>query len=246
MAPAPGGPPSAKESPISDLRLHRFYLELLDAYGPQGWWPLLGHGGVNPTKSGSGKGYHPGDYAFPRSDTERFEICTGAILTQNTAWPNVEKALRALDVARALNPETLLALPEPDLAALIRPSGYHNTKARKLKALALFYQNLQGRAPSRDELLDVWGVGPETADSIRLYAYGALEMVVDTYTRRVFQGLGLATARTSYDELKRLCIERLPAEVNLYQEFHALIVEHAKRLKVSQSGDGWTPVVLKG
>jgi endonuclease-3 related protein len=227
------------------LPLYRFYRELLGAYGPQGWWPLVGHDGVNPTKSGSAKGYHPGDYAFPRSDAERFEICTGAILTQNTAWPNVEKALRALSETGTLNPEAFLALPEPDLATLIRPSGYHHTKARKLKALAFFYQKLQGRTPSREGLLTVWGVGPETADSIRLYAYGELEMVVDTYTRRVFQRLGLATARTSYDELKRLCIEHLPAEVNLYQEFHALVVEHAKRLKASRSEDGWTPVVFK-
>ncbi len=67
--------------------LHRFHLELLETYGPQGWWPLLGHVGINPTKTGSLTGYHPGDYTFPRNEIERFEICTGAILTQNTAWP---------------------------------------------------------------------------------------------------------------------------------------------------------------
>ena len=134
--------------------LHRFYLKLLAAYGPQGWWPLLGHAGSNPTKTGSIAGYHPGDYAFPRNEAERFEICTGAILTQNTAWPNVEKALKALAASGALQPEAFLDLPEAELAALIRPSGYHNTKARKLKELAVFFRKLQGRIPTRDELYD--------------------------------------------------------------------------------------------
>jgi endonuclease III related protein len=223
--------------------LHRFYLDLLEAYGPQGWWPLLGHEGVNPTKTGSITGYHPGDYTFPRNDAERFEICTGAVLTQNTAWPNVEKALRALATANALNPEAILTLPEADLATLIRPSGYHNTKARKLKELATFFLGLQGRTPSRDELLAVWGIGPETADSIRLYAYGQPEMVVDAYTRRIFERLAFVPAPASYDELKRHCSACLPAEVIVYQEFHALIVEHAKRLKASKTEDWRKPVL---
>ena len=111
----------------------------------------------------------------------------GAILTQNAAWPNVEKALRALEAPGILDPGAILAQAEPELAALIRPSGYHNAKARKLKELATFFRDLQGRTPSRSELLAVWGIGPETADSIRLYAYGQLEMVVDAYTRRVFE-----------------------------------------------------------
>lgn len=224
--------------------LHDFYLNLLDAYGPQGWWPLLGHDGINPTKTGSITGYHPGDYAFPRDEAERFEICAGAILTQNTAWPNVEKALRAMITAKILDPDAVLLLPEPDLALLIRPSGYHNTKARKLKTLAAFLRDLQGRTPSRSELLAVWGVGPETADSIRLYAYAQPEMVVDAYTRRLFEGLGWMSAPVSYETLKRHCSENLPEDVAVYQEFHALVVEHAKRVKANRAGDWRKPVLV--
>ena len=222
--------------------LYRFHLDLLEAYGPQGWWPLLGHDGGNPTKTGSSTGYHPGDYSFPRNQAERFEICVGAILTQNTAWPNVEKALRALAGKTALNPDAILRLSEPELAALIRPSGYHNAKARKLKELATFFQNLQGRTPDRNALLAVWGIGPETADSVRLYAYGQLEMVVDAYTRRVFEHLGWVSAPSSYEALKRLCLENLPEDTLLYQEFHALLVEHAKRARGCKPEDWRKPI----
>jgi endonuclease III related protein len=224
--------------------LHRFYGSLFDAYGPQGWWPLRSHAGVNPTKTGAVTGYHPGDYGFPRNEAERFEICAGAILTQNTAWPNVEKALQALATAAALQPEAILCLPETELAALIRPSGYHNTKARKLKELAVFFRDLRGRTPTRSDLLAVWGIGAETADSIRLYAYGQLEMVVDAYTRRIFERLGCVQARASYDELKDHCVANLPSELIVYQEFHALIVEHAKRMKILKAED-WSRPVLR-
>jgi len=224
------------------MSLHDFFRQLLDAYGPQGWWPLLGHPGINPTKTGACAGYHPGQYDFPRSDSERFEICAGAILTQNTAWPNVEKALHALADADRLSPQGLLALTPPELAVLIRPSGYHNTKARKLQELAAFFLGLQGRVPGRKELLAVWGVGPETADSIRLYAYGQLEAVVDTYTRRVLEGLGRIPAGASYDAMKDHCVAHLPAEVVVYQEFHALVVEHAKRVRAFKRVDWARPV----
>ena len=222
--------------------LHQFYLDLLAAYGPQGWWPLLGHEGTNPTKTGSVTGYHPGDYGFPRDEAQRFEIWTGAILTQNTAWSNVEKALRALAAAQALSPEAILALPEQELAPLIRPSGYHNVKARKLKEMAAFFRSLRGRVPSRTGLLAVWGIGPETADSIRLYAHHQPEMVVDAYTRRIFDRLAFVPATASYDEAKAFCVAGLPAEVAVYQEFHALVVEHAKRVKASRTEDWRRPI----
>ena len=224
--------------------LYPLYLDLLDAYGPQGWWPLLGHDGLHPSKTGSIMGYHPGDYDFPRNEAERFEICTGAILTQNTAWLNVEKVLKALASKAALNSEAFLQLPEAELAALIRPAGYQNAKARKLKELANCFRNLQGRTPDRKALLAVWGIGPETADSIRLYAYGQLEMVVDAYTRRVFERLGWVSASISYEALKRLCLENLPEEVGVYQECHALLVEHAKRAKGCKPDDWRKPIVV--
>jgi len=223
--------------------LHHFHLELLEVYGPQGWWPLLGHEGCNPTKTGSVTGYHPGDYTFPHDEAERFEICAGAILTQNTAWPNVEKALTALAASGALEPEAILHLPDPELAALIRPSGYHNTKARKLKELAAFFRDLRGRTPTRNGLLAVWGIGPETADSILLYAYGEPEMVVDAYTRRVLERLGWVVEATSYEALKHFCAENLPEETTVYQEFHALVVEHAKRARAARADD-WRKAIV--
>ena len=227
------------------IRLRQFYQALLEAYGPQGWWPLLHHAGSNPTKTGSVTGYHPGDYAFPRNAAERFEICAGAILTQNTAWPNVEKALLALDAAGCLTPEAIIALPAPDLSILIRPAGYHNSKALKLKELSLFFQSLGQRLPTRDELLAVWGIGPETADSIRLYAYGECEMVVDAYTRRILEHLQFVPAPSSYGSLKQYCVANLPAAVPIYQEFHALLVEHAKRARAQRIADLSSPIPAK-
>jgi len=107
---------------------------LCAAYGLQGWWPLLEHRGSNPTLTGRLTGYHPGDYSFPRTEAQRFEICCGAILTQNTAWPNVEKALQALAHQGLLAPREILAVDEEKLQQAIRPSGYFRAKARKLRA----------------------------------------------------------------------------------------------------------------
>jgi endonuclease-3 related protein len=204
---------------------------LLAAYGPQGWWPLLGHAGNNPTATGRLTGYHPGDFTFPRSDAQRFEICCGAILTQNTAWTNVERALAELAGKAMLAPTAILAASPRTLALAIRSSGYFRVKAKKLQAFAKFYLDLGGRVPTREELLSVWGVGPETADSIRLYAYGQIEMVIDAYTIRVLCHHGLCRAPLDYARAKRYCEARLPRSLAAYQEFHALMVEHAKRLR---------------
>jgi len=212
------------------VTIPRLYERLMAEYGPQGWWPLLGHAGTNPTKSGAVRGYHPGDYSFPRTDDERFEICVGAVLTQNTAWPNVERALASLASLNALTPDRMLDLDEGILRQAIRPSGYFNVKARKLRCLAEFCAGLGGRVPRRDELLAVWGIGPETADSILLYACKQPECVIDAYTRRVFAHLGIADPAASYDDLKALCERQLPRDVPVYQEFHGLLVEHAKRV----------------
>nr|WP_320133444.1 endonuclease III domain-containing protein [uncultured Holophaga sp.] len=209
--------------------LYHFHRRMLEDYGPQGWWPLLAHPGCNPTKTGAITGYHPGDYSFPRDAAQRFEIGVGAILTQNTAWTNVEKALLKLQAGCALDPVVLLDLAPEDLAERIRPSGYFNAKARKLREWAAFFQALGGASPTREALLGVWGIGPETADSIRLYAYGELEMVVDAYTRRVLEAEGFIGPGLGYEALKDFCVRGLPAEVTLYQEWHALLVEHAKR-----------------
>jgi endonuclease III related protein len=211
------------------VAVHGIYRALMDAYGPQGWWPLLEVRGCQPTATGVLRGYHPGDFTFPRTDAQRFEICVGAVLTQNTAWPNVEKALANLRGLAALAPERVLALPDVSLADAVRPSGYYRVKGRKLRELAVAYLRFGGHVPARDELLAVWGIGPETADSIRLYAYGQAEMVVDAYTRRVLAALGWVAETAPYGEIKALCERALPRDVAVYQEFHALVVEHAKR-----------------
>lgn len=206
-----------------------FYQRLLDAYGPQGWWPLLGVKGANPTKTGSVQGYHPGDYSYPHDAAQRFEICVGAILTQNTAWTSVERALSRLADADLLTPAAILSCPVDKLREAIRPSGTFNMKARKLRHFAQFFTALDGGTPEREHLLGVWGVGPETADSIRLYAYREPTMVVDAYTRRILAHLGFIEPRASYEQTQSFCQRSFPSELELCQEFHALMVEHAKR-----------------
>ena len=206
---------------------------LYAAYGPQGWWPLLEHRGSNPTLTGRLTGYHPGDHSFPRTEAQRFEICCGAILTQNTAWPNVEKALQALAVQGLLTPREILAVDEDRLQQAIRPSGYFRAKARKLRAFCEFYLRFSGRPPSREQLLQVWGVGPETADSILLYAYAQTEMVVDAYTLRILRHHGYQRREPNYAAAKAYCERNLPRSLADYQEFHALMVEHAKRLRAA-------------
>lgn len=203
------------------------YDELMEKYGPQGWWPLLDCEGSNPTKTGCVKGYHPGDFSYPNDDKQRFEICIGAILTQNTAWPNVEKALINLSELHSIDPVRIIELDREKLRTAIRPAGYFNQKAKKLKIFADFYMGKKD-APKRDELLELWGVGPETADSILLYAYKVPTFVVDAYTRRLLVRKGMISGDEKYDEIKGMFEDNLPRDFKLYQEFHALIVEDAK------------------
>ncbi len=210
-------------------KIQHIYDHLLDQYGPQGWWPLTAVTGTNPTKTGSLQGYHPGLYHHPTTDDERFEICLGAILTQNTNWVNVEKALFNLKNAEALSCMGIKLLADEKLKTLIQPAGYFNQKAKKIRFFVDFYMELDGATPTRQDLLAIWGVGPETADSMLLYAYQQPTFVIDAYTKRIFIHLGLATENTTYDELKNIFEESLNADWIIYQEYHALIVEHAKR-----------------
>ena len=233
--PKPLLPESAPFVPGRRIQLAGLAEQLYLAYGPQGWWPLLGHQGSNPTFTGRLTGYHPADYSYPRTDAQRFEICCGAILTQNTAWPNVEKALQALADQGLLAPREILAVDEERLQQTIRPSGYFRAKARKLRAFCEFYLRLAGRSPSREQLLQVWGVGPETADSMLLYAYAQTEMVVDAYTLRVLRHHAYQRSQPSYAAAKTYCERKLPRSLAGYQEFHALMVEHAKRLRVADA-----------
>ncbi|OIO63783.1 endonuclease III [Candidatus Woesearchaeota archaeon CG_4_10_14_0_2_um_filter_33_10] len=209
--------------------LKRVYNILLKKYGFQGWWPLLDCNGTNPTKTGLIKGYHPKDYSYPGNNKQRFEICIGAILTQNTSWPQVEKALLNIKGLKALTPQAIKKLSLEKLKQAIKPAGYFNQKARKIKEFTDFYLSLKNRVPTREELLNVWGIGPETADSILLYAFKVPTFVVDAYTRRIFSKLGFIKKHASYEEIKKLFENNLEKDLKLYQEYHSLIVEHAKR-----------------
>lgn len=201
------------------------YDRLLRSYGPQGWWPLSGRDrtGNAEARSELEPKHHNG---MPMDDRDRFEIGVGAILTQNTNWLNVEKAIANLNKDGLLCVRGLLEVDEAKLASIIRPAGYHNQKAKKLKAFAGFFSC---DVPERDDLLGVWGIGPETADSILLYAFGVRVFVVDAYTRRIFSRIGVIGKDWNYEKIRCFFEEGLEGMgVDVFQEFHALIVAHAK------------------
>jgi endonuclease-3 related protein len=157
----------------------------------------------------------------------------GAVLTQNTAWTNAAAALTRLREAEVRLPADVLALPQRRLAGLVRSSGYFNQKAKKLKAIAALF-SLPGAltpaaVPSRETLLSHWGIGPETADSILLYAFHVPVFVVDAYTRRILSRIGLIGGRESYDDIQAVFHESMEQKTALFNEYHALIVQHAKR-----------------
>ena len=167
-----------------------------------------------------------------------FEVIVGAILTQNTAWVNVERAIANLRRERMLAPRALEAAPLPKLAGLVRPSGYFRQKAKKLKAFVRFLRRDYGaslarmfRTPTaelRERLLRVHGIGPETADSILLYAGNHLVFVVDAYTKRILLRHRLASEKAGYEEVQRLFESSLPRDPKLYNEYHALLVNVGK------------------
>ncbi|MBZ0158855.1 endonuclease III domain-containing protein [Candidatus Methylomirabilis sp.] len=191
-------------------RLISLYRHLFRRFGPQHWWPAR----------------------------SRFEVMVGAILTQNTAWTNVEKAITALRTARLLNPPGIDTASQETLSRLIRSSGYYNMKAKRLKQFTRFlltrYSGSVRRmfrtetAGLREELLDVTGIGEETADSILLYAGDRPIFVVDAYTRRVLERHELIAANTSYGEIQRLFMTHLSADPALFNEYHALLVAVGK------------------
>ncbi len=240
---------------ILDARRRRRLRALVDAllarHGPQGWWPVRSERALFAARGGARheRGYHPGEFDFPRSRAGRWEIATGAVLTQNTAWSNVERALDALAAAGVASPEAVVALTSAELAALIRPAGYYNQKSGYLRALAGWFlandEDLD-RAPRtratleavRPALLAVRGVGPETADSVLLYGYALPTFVIDAYTRRVLGAHGLAAPAAPYEALRAACEASLrepsdTATVERWQEIHAVIVEEAKAARAA-------------
>lgn len=210
------------------MEFQKLYSDLATLHGPMGWWPVR--------SECSGRGYHPGRAGIPAKRQGAFEVCMGAVLTQNTAWSQVEKALDCLHEAGVRDPEDILGMEDLVLAHWIRPAGYCNQKARYLKAVAQWFcANFDAFGKRafdldsvRQDLLKVCGVGPETADSILLYAFHLPTFVIDTYTRRICGALGIADSKVSYGILRRRFMDALPADVVLFQEFHALLVQHAK------------------
>ncbi|MBN2881311.1 endonuclease III domain-containing protein [Candidatus Woesearchaeota archaeon] len=224
-------------------QVKQIYKVLLKKYGPQGWWPLLDVKGTNPTKTGSIQGYHPNDYSYPKTKLQQWEIIVGALLTQNTSWPQVEKSLINLKKQNLLN----YKITNNDLEKIkecIKPSGYFNQKSERLISLAQWYQELK-HTPTRDELLSQKGIGPETADSILLYAFKELQFVIDSYTKRIMKNLELIPNDAKYDEVKNLFESNFEKDFKLFQEYHALLVEHAKNYYTKKKSDSLLNVILK-
>ncbi len=194
-------------------KLLKIYNNLLKKHSHQGWWPIKGK-------------YHPKSYDCPKDEGEAFEIAVGAILTQNTSWKNVEKVLQNLQNKDLLNPTKINKIEEDKLAQLIKSSGYFNQKAKKLKEFCKFYTNNK-EIPTREQLLSIWGIGKETADSILLYSYKKPVFVVDAYTKRLFNKI-LNINFKNYDEWQNFFHKALPKDYKLFNEFHALIVEEGK------------------
>jgi endonuclease III related protein len=200
-----------RRAPAQARGLRRAYRLMRAQFGHLHWWP-----GETP-----------------------FEVCVGAILTQNTAWSNVERASANLKAACVLEPAKLFALSEAALAALIRPAGYFNVKARRLRSfLRVLVEECGGEfdrlftgetAAVRERLLAIHGIGPETADSMLLYAGGHRRFVIDAYTRRIFQRHGWTQGGADYDDLQRLCESALNekpprARLDYWQDYHAQLV----------------------
>lgn len=205
-------------------KIYRIYKTLYELYGPQGWWPIIGHG------------YHKLDYSFPRNQDEIFEVCLGSILTQNTTFTSVVKSLNNLDAKNALHVDSIEAMDIDELKEAIKPSGYFNQKTRYILEFIKFYKNLDANVPTRDALLGVIGIGEESADSILLYGYNQLEFKIDAYTKRFLVELGLINTNTKYKEIKKFmetslkeCVKDEKELLRIYQEFHSLIVAHGKR-----------------
>jgi len=191
-------------------RINRVYNKLYRSFGRQNWWPAK----------------------------TRFEVIVGAMLTQNTSWSNVEKAIHNLRRDKLLTLRSLSKAQIKDIASAIKPSGYFNIKAKRLKNLLNYikeeYNGSLAKMASKDtlslreKLLSVNGVGPETADSILLYAFNKPVFVVDAYTKRIFSRLNIVPANATYEEIQKIFLNNLDKSAPLYNEYHALIVKLGK------------------
>lgn len=191
-------------------KLDAMYRALENAYGPQGWWPA----------------------------ETRFEVIVGAILTQNTSWENVTRALKNLDRINGLSIRGMRRMTVGRLAGQIKPAGYYRQKAKKLKEFLSFLDHeyrgdldsmfAERTAVLREKLLGIWGIGPETADSILLYAGSRPVFVVDAYTLRIFQCQGLIAEKTGYHEVQETVMQHMEKNARVFNEFHALLVKLGK------------------
>ena len=187
----------------------QIYNRLSEYYGHQAWWPA----------------------------DDLFEILAGAILTQNTAWTNVEKAIKNLKQQGLCNSQSLSTIDQSELAQLIRSSGYFNQKSERLIRFAKWYEQrggvenlmLKGLEELRAELLNLNGIGDETADDMLLYAFEKPSFIIDTYTRRIFSRINLLAEKSPYLVLQNTFQQALSCDVALFQQYHALIVTHAKK-----------------
>lgn len=189
---------------LTRKKLFEIFDTLFTTYGPRHWWPA----------------------------DSPFEVVIGAILTQNTSWKNVTRAIDKLKENKILNPKSLSEIPAGELAQSIISSGYYNQKAKKIKTFVNYFQKFgfqlekMKEVPTerlREELLGLNGIGPETADSILLYALNKPAFVIDAYTKRLFSRLGFVPETIKYHELQQVFIKNLPQEVSLFNEYHALI-----------------------
>lgn len=194
---------------VTEEKLLSIYKKLLTRYGRQQWWPAEGP----------------------------FEVMLGAILTQNTHWSNVEKALLLLKQQVPLTAEAILSLSGTDLEICLKPSGYFRIKTQRVQNYCHWYLaqgayaglDKSSTSQLRDQLFKVQGIGPETADDILLYAFNRPVFVIDAYTRRLLQRLDLIQGQEKYEYCRQLFETQLPRSVDLYQQYHALIVIHAKQ-----------------
>jgi len=193
------------------------YKNLINHYGPQKWWPA----------------------------DSRIEVIIGAILTQAVSWSNVEKAIINLKNADLIDFEKIKEIKINRLAELIKPSGYYNMKAKKIKAFVSYLdkhydldlnQLNKGKPETiRKKLLEIYGIGPETADSILLYALNKPVFVIDTYTKRIFSRIGYTTKDIAYNKLKEIIENNLETDLKVFNEYHALLVKHAKEHCIKSS-----------
>lgn len=206
-------------------KIFNIYNKLYETYGPQGWWPFMD----------LKEYYHKLDYSYPKDENQIFEVCLASILTQNRSFKQVVQSLNNLKNANVLNYKKIKALPIDVLKELIKPSGYSNQKSQYILNFIEFFEKLNGKIPTREELLSIKGIGEETADSMLLYGFKQPHFKVDAYTKRLLIHNGIIDEKVKYIDIKNYFEKELQKKIKdrerlviIYQEYHALIVCHSK------------------